>query len=85
MEEITIQLSFPVWCVLLCLCAMTLVAWLLLWEGRHTTNAQTSRLGVSAGGISGCHFCLCSVGSHTFLMDVGASHEFGDALKTVKG
>lgn len=52
-EEITSGLSFPVWYVLACFCAVTMVAWFLLWVVKHTTKAELSVLGVSVGRIIG--------------------------------
>lgn len=45
------ELFFLVRCVLVCLCAMTVVTQFLLWATRHAAKAEPSRLGVSMGGI----------------------------------
>lgn len=47
--EILAQLSFPMWCVLMCFCAMT--AWFLLCVVRPASKAEPSELGVSVGRI----------------------------------
>lgn len=48
-----IPLSFPKWCVLVCLGAVMEVSQFLLWVLRPTTKAESSGLGVSVGGILG--------------------------------
>ena len=52
-EDVPIQLSSAVWCVLLCLCAKTAIVWFLLWVVRLLTKAEPSGLGGSVGGFPG--------------------------------
>ena len=52
-EDAPIQLSSAVWCVLLCLCAKTVIAWFLLWIVRLLTKAELSELEGSVGGFPG--------------------------------
>lgn len=50
-EEISIELFFPVWCVLVCLCVLATVVWFLPWVMRHAIKAEPSGLGLSEGEI----------------------------------
>lgn len=71
-EEVPIQLSSPVWCVFLCLCAKTAIVWFLLWVVRLLTKAEPSGLGGSVGGIPGWP-SLCDMGWHSCWV-VGSTH-----------
>ena len=57
-EEIPKLLSLTIWSLLVCTCAMAVVAWFLLWEVRHSTASESSRVEVSVEGILGHPSCL---------------------------
>lgn len=50
-EDTATEMSFPVYSVLVCLCATMAVMWLL--AVRHATEAEPLELGASVGGTPG--------------------------------